>query len=70
MNFTAVPFAVASPLLLGLVFDIEGDYFVAVLLLAAVTAAAIPAAYLMRLSGPSQGQREPAPRPATVAGAG
>ena len=70
MNFTAVPFAVASPLLLGLVFDIEGDYFVAVLLLAAVTAVAIPAAYLMRLSGPSAGQREPAPRPATVAGAG
>ncbi len=69
MNFTAVPFAVASPLLLGLVFDIRGDYYIAVLVLAVVTVAAIPAAYLMRLSGPSGGEPEPGrePQPAETA---
>ena len=72
MNFTSVPFAVASPLLLGLVFDIEGDYFVGVLLLALVTVAAIPAAFLMRLPrlGDRTGQPEPEPQPATASRAG
>ena len=69
LNFTSVPFAVASPLLLGLLFDARGDYLAGVLALAAISLAAVPAAWLLRLpSGPAAGadrpRAEPAPRPA------
>ena len=48
-NFTSVPFAVLAPMLLGLFFDLQGTYFMGVLFLAALSAAAIPLAFLLRL---------------------
>ncbi len=48
-NFTSVPFAVLAPMLLGLFFDLQGTYFTGVLFLAALSAVAIPLAFLLRL---------------------
>lgn len=48
-NFTSVPFAVLSPMALGLFYDIEGSYFTGVIFLAVLCAAAIPLAFLLRL---------------------
>ena len=56
-NFTAVPFAVSSPLLLGLVYDAQGEYLNGVLVLALLCAAAIPATYLLRVQGPDEPAR-------------
>ena len=49
LNLTVVPFAVAAPMALGLVFDQTGEYYVGVLLLAATSAAGIPLCFALRL---------------------
>lgn len=48
-NFTTVPFAVISPMILGLFFDIEGTYFTGVMFLALLCAVAIPVSFMLRL---------------------
>lgn len=58
LNFLVIPFAVVSPMVLGLVFDWRGDYYLAVLLLASLNAAGIAAAFLLRLP-PSTSAGEP-----------
>ena len=66
MNFTSVPFSVISPVILGLFFDLDGTYFTGVLFLAALSAAAIPIAFLLRLPrGPEDRfvQRDDPPKP-------
>jgi MFS family permease len=60
LNFLVIPFSVVSPLLLGLVFDWRGDYYLAVMLLAALNAAGIAFAFLLRLPpSPSEGGAPP-----------
>ena len=49
LNFLVIPFSVVSPMLLGLFYDWRGDYYAAVLLLAALSAAGVASAFLLRL---------------------
>ena len=49
LNFLVIPFAVVSPMLLGLFYDWRGNYYAAVMLLAVITTVAIPSVLLLRL---------------------
>ena len=48
-NFSTIPFAVISPMVLGLFYDIEGSYFTGVIFLALLCAAAVPVSFMLRL---------------------
>ena len=62
LNFLVIPFAVVSPMLLGLFYDWRGNYHAAVMLLAVLTTVGIASAFLLRLP-PSPGEASAAEQP-------
>jgi len=63
LNFLVIPFAVVSPMLLGLFYDWRGNYHAAVMLLAVLTTVGIASAFLLRLP-PAPGEASEAEQPA------
>ena len=62
LNFLVIPFAVVSPMLLGLFYDWRGNYHAAVMLLAVLTTVGIASAFLLRLP-PLPGEASAAEQP-------